>query len=159
MKKVDTNQTDITQNTHTHDATGYFQKYISALKTFNCSSSQYTQIYYVNTSSDIFYRHMETFPRFSISTRCYFCASHTHDDVIKWKHFPRYWPLVRGIHRSPVNSPHKGEWRGALTFSLICACINGWVNNREAGDLSGHRAHYWHLQFITNFSVILYPLY
>ena len=31
-----------------------------------------------------------------------------HDDVIKWKHFPRYWPFVRGIHRSPVNSPHKG---------------------------------------------------
>ena len=23
---------------------------------------------------------------------------HTHDDVIKWKHFPRYWPFVRGIH-------------------------------------------------------------
>ena len=57
-----------------------------------------------------------------------------HDDVIKWKHFPRYWP-VRGIHRSPVNSPHKGQWRGALMFSLICAWINGWVNNREAGDL------------------------
>ena len=32
-----------------------------------------------------------------------------HDDVIKWKHFPRYWPFVRGIHRSPVNSPHKGQ--------------------------------------------------
>ena len=31
-----------------------------------------------------------------------------HDDVIKWKHFPRYWPFVRGIHRSPVNFPHKG---------------------------------------------------
>ena len=43
-----------------------------------------------------------------------------HDDVIKWKHFPRYWPFVRGIHRSPVNSPHKGQWRGALKFSLIC---------------------------------------
>ena len=28
-----------------------------------------------------------------------------HDDVMKWKHFPRYWPFVRGIHRSPVNSP------------------------------------------------------
>ena len=28
-----------------------------------------------------------------------------HDDVIKWEHFPRYWPFVRGIHRSPVNSP------------------------------------------------------
>ena len=45
-----------------------------------------------------------------------------HDDVIKWKHFPRCWPFVRGIHRSsPVNSPHKGQWRGALMFSLICA--------------------------------------
>ena len=44
-----------------------------------------------------------------------------HDDVIKWKHFPRYWPFVRGIHRSSVNSPHKGHWRGALMFSSICA--------------------------------------
>ena len=65
-----------------------------------------------------------------------------HDDVMKWKHFPRYWPFVRGIHRSPVNSPHKGHWRGALMFSLICIWINGWVNNREAGDLKRHRAHY-----------------
>ena len=44
-----------------------------------------------------------------------------HDDVIKWKYFPRYWPFVRGIHRWPVNSLHKGQWRGALMFSLICA--------------------------------------
>ena len=58
----------------------------------------------------------------------------SHDDVIKWKHFPRYWPFVRRIHRSPVNSPHKGQWRGALMFSLICVWMNGWVNNREAGD-------------------------
>ena len=42
-----------------------------------------------------------------------------HDDVIKWKHFPRYWPFVRGIHRSPVNSPHKGQWRGALMFFYL----------------------------------------
>ena len=27
-------------------------------------------------------------------------TSSNHDDVIKWKHFPRYWPFVRGIHRS-----------------------------------------------------------
>ena len=40
----------------------------------------------------------------------------THDDVIKWKHFPRYWPFVRGIHRSPVNSPHKGQWRDIRCF-------------------------------------------
>ena len=65
-----------------------------------------------------------------------------HGDVIKWKHFPRYWPFLRGIHRSPVNSPHKGQWRGALMFSLICVWINGWVNNGEAGDLRRHRAHY-----------------
>ena len=64
-----------------------------------------------------------------------------HDDVIKWKHFPRYWPFVRGIHRSPVNSPHKGQWRGALKFSLICVWINGWVNNRKAGDVRRYRAH------------------
>ena len=66
----------------------------------------------------------------------------THDDVINWKHFPRYWPFVWEIHRSPVNSPHKGQWRGALMFSLICVWINGWVNNREAGDLRRYRAHY-----------------
>ena len=64
-----------------------------------------------------------------------------HHDVIKWKHFSRYWPFVRGIHRSPVNSPHKGQWRGALMFSLICDWINDWINNREAGDLRRHRAH------------------
>ena len=63
-----------------------------------------------------------------------------HDDVIKWKHFPRYWPLR--IHRPPVNSPHKGQWRGALMFSFICAWMNGWVNNGEAGDLIRHCAHY-----------------
>ena len=65
-----------------------------------------------------------------------------HVAVIKWKHFHRYWPFVRGIHRSPVNSPHKGQWRGALMFSLICVWINGWVNNREAGDLRRNLAHY-----------------
>ena len=134
----------------------------------------------------------------------------------EFEHFPRYWPFVRGIHRLPVNSSQKGKWRGALTFSLICALnkrlskqswgwwffskrlnnwhasygrtrlrkiwiwtfsallalragnspvtgeflserqvtrnfdvfflsapwINGWVNNREAGDLRRHSAHY-----------------
>ena len=58
-----------------------------------------------------------------------------YDDVIKWKHFPCYWPSVPGIHRWPVNSPHKGQWRRALM-------IHGWVNNRESGDLRRHRAHY-----------------
>ena len=88
-------------------------------------------------------------------SRCHCCVNiwlllvlrqcHTtyyHDDVIKWKHFPRYWPFVWGIHRSLVNSPHKGQWRGALMFSLICTRINGWVNNGKADDLRRYRAHY-----------------
>ena len=65
-----------------------------------------------------------------------------HDDVIKWKHFPRNWPFVREIHRSLVNFPHKGQWRGALMFSLIYAWINDWVNNRDAGDLRRQHGHY-----------------
>ena len=72
----------------------------------------------------------------------YLCNLSFHDDVIKWKHFSRYWPFVQGIQRLTVNSPHKGRWRGALMFSLICAWINGWVNNREAGDLRRNRARY-----------------
>ena len=64
------------------------------------------------------------------------------DDVIKWKHFLRYWSFVRGNSPVPVNFPHKGQWRGALMFSLICTRINGWVNNDEAGDLRRNRAHY-----------------
>ena len=69
-------------------------------------------------------------------------SNFVHDDVIKWKHFPRYWPFVRGIYRSPVNYPHKGQWRRGLMFSLICVWIHGWVYNREAGDLRRYRCHY-----------------
>ena len=50
--------------------------------------------------------------------------------------------LCAGIHRSPVNSPHNGQWPGALMYSLICAWINAWVNNREASDLRHHLTHY-----------------
>ena len=43
--------------------------------------------------------------------------------------------ICAGNSPVPVNSPHKGQWRGALMFSLICVWINGWVNNGEAGDM------------------------
>ena len=69
-------------------------------------------------------------------------AQRRHYDVIKWKNLPRHWPFVRGIHRSPMSSPLKGQWRGAVMLSLICVWINGWVNNGEAGDLRRYRAHY-----------------
>ena len=69
-------------------------------------------------------------------------ANPSHDDVIKWKHFPRHWPFERGIHRSPVNSPHKGQWRGALIFSLIHTWTNGCINNCYVGYLRVQRAYY-----------------
>ena len=63
-----------------------------------------------------------------------------------WRHqmetFSALLAICAGIRRSPVNSPHKGQWRGMLVFSLICVWINGWVNNREAGDWRRYRAHY-----------------
>ena len=45
---------------------------------------------------------------------------------------------------SPVTGEflHKGQWRGALMFSLICGWINSWVDRGEAGDLRRHSAHY-----------------
>ena len=56
--------------------------------------------------------------------------------------FPGYWPFVRGIHRPPMNAPHKGHWRGASMPSLFCAWANGWVNNPGAGNLGRHCVHY-----------------
>ena len=50
--------------------------------------------------------------------------------------------LCAGNSPVPVNSPHKGQVRGALMFSLIYAWINDWVNKREAGDLRRQRGHY-----------------
>ena len=50
--------------------------------------------------------------------------------------------LCAGNSPVPVNSPHKGQWRGALMFSLIYAWINDWVNDREAGDLRRQCGHY-----------------
>ena len=62
-----------------------------------------------------------------------------------WRHqmetFSALLALCAGNSPFPVNSPHKGQWRGALMFSLICARINDWVNNREAGELRRHRGH------------------
>ena len=63
-----------------------------------------------------------------------------------WRHqmetFSALLALCAGNSPVPVNSPHKGQWRGALMFTLICVWINGWVNNHEAGDLRRYRVHY-----------------
>ena len=64
-----------------------------------------------------------------------------------WRHqmeiFSALPAICAGNSSAPVNSPHKGQWRGALTFSLISAWINGWVNKCEASDLRRHRVHYY----------------
>ena len=41
------------------------------------------------------------------------------DDVMTGKRFPHYWPFVRGIHQSPVDSPHKGPSNAQL-WCLFC---------------------------------------
>ena len=50
--------------------------------------------------------------------------------------------ICAGNSPVPVNSPHNGQWRVALMFSLICTWINDWVNNGKAGDLRRYGAHY-----------------
>ena len=67
--------------------------------------------------------------------------------VITWRRhqmetFSALLALCAGNSPVPVNSPHRGQWRGALMFSLICVWINDWVNNREVGYLRRYRAHY-----------------
>ena len=63
-----------------------------------------------------------------------------------WRHqmetFSALLAICAGNSPVPGEFPHKGQWRGALMFSLICVWINGWVNNRKAGDLRRYRAHY-----------------
>ena len=65
----------------------------------------------------------------------------SHDDI-KWKHLLHYWPFVKGIHWWSVDSPHKGQWHGALMFSLICTQTKDWANNRSASDLRCHCTYY-----------------
>ena len=50
--------------------------------------------------------------------------------------------LALCVGNSPVNSSHKGQWRGDLMFSLICAWLNGWVNDCESGGLRRLYTHY-----------------
>ena len=96
------------------------------------------------------YCHLRVYAAFIASVTAWI----THERLFKsspchwtwWRHqmetFSALLAFVRGLHRSPANSLHKGQWRGALMFYLICAWINDWVNNRAAGDLRRHRAHH-----------------
>ena len=88
----------------------------------------------------------------------------SHDDVIKWKHFPRYRPFVRGIHRSPANSPHKGQWCGALMFSLIYKRLSkqswGWWLEMAVPNAGVAQREYWEwrMTFSFRYNVVLTKL-
>ena len=92
-----------------------------------------------------------------------------HYDVIKWKYFPRYWHFMKGIHRSPVDSPLKGQWRGAFMFSLTCAWTIGWVNIMyvmyvtddmwcyeplKSAVLTNHTCHWYYYYYVIRSCVI-----
>ena len=65
-------------------------------------------------------------------------------DFTWWRHQMETFTAsltVSGNQRSPVESHHKGQWRGALMFSLTCVWTNVWANSRDAGDLRRHRTH------------------
>ena len=56
-------------------------------------------------------------------------CSTCHDDVIKWKHFPRDWPFVRGIHRStqrPVTRSFDVYFDLRLIKRLSKQCWGWW---------------------------------
>ena len=83
--------------------------------------------------------------------------------MTRWRHqmetFFALLALCAGNSPVPVNSPHKCQWRGALMFSLICARINGWVNNHKAGDLRCHRGHYCiDVMWLTRIQGFYWPL-
>ena len=99
------------------------------------------------TPSRSIWRHCNVWSRITLYCNAWWRLVLRHVSVQSWwRHqmetFSSLLALCAGNSPVPVNSPHKGQWRGALMFSLICARINDWVNNREAGSLRRHLGHY-----------------
>ena len=68
-------------------------------------------------------------------------------NVIAWwrnqmETFSALLALCEGFHRSPLDSPDKGQWRRVLMYSLNCAWTNGSAYYRDAYDLRRHRNHH-----------------
>ena len=121
--------------------------FIVNVYTTKCSPYNNTAIAVVETTPN--FEHTKRHRR---TTRCLIWviwrtfATFQRDRLSWWRHqmepFYALLVLCAGISPVSVNSPHKGQWREALMFSLICAWINDWVDNREAGDLRRHHGHY-----------------
>ena len=82
---------------------------------------------------------------------------HHHDDVIKWEHFPRYWPLCEEFTGPGEFPAQKPVTRSFDVFFDLCL-NNGWVNNHEAGDLRRHRAHY-DVSVMTSSAILIHIVY
>ena len=64
--------------------------------------------------------------------RCLIGGCHQHDEVIKWKHFPCYWPFVQGFHWSLVNSPSQTPVMRSFDVSFDL-CLKKWLSKQSRG--------------------------
>ena len=63
-------------------------------------------------------------------------------NILPWHWSPLcYWPFVRGIHWSSMDSPHKRLAAQALIFSLMLAWTNCWTNMPVPGYLTRYDTH------------------
>ena len=68
----------------------------------------------------------------------------THDEVMKWTHFSQYWPFVREIHLSPVDSLYKGPMMQSFDISIdnsLCKLLNKqsrgrWIKTPWSFDIA-----------------------
>ena len=80
-----------------------------------------------------------------------------HDHAIKRKHFLCNWPFVRENHRSTMDSPHKGQWRRALMFSLMCAWTKDWRNSEVTVTADAVMSIWRHCNDVTVMELHLNP--
>ena len=73
-----------------------------------------------------------------------------HDDITTWQHFPHYWPFVRIIHLSLVDSPQKGPVTLGFDDSL-----NKLTNTPVASDLSRRDAQVTSLEWSNLITIYL----
>ena len=74
-----------------------------------------------------------------------------YDDVIKWKHFPRCWPFVRGIHRLPVINNFGG--RVCKYETLVCGYYT--TKDGHAHKMTIKRLRIWWRHQVETFSALL----
>ena len=73
------------------------------------------------------YRNLKnTVELLKIPLLCHFCFNNMPWWLHQMETCSASLDLCAGIQRSPVNSPHKSQWHGALMFYLICVWINCW---------------------------------